>query len=242
MNINTILAHKKIIFIGIAVLAVVIIAAAILSNLPKNTTQNPAENQPVAGELNPLNARYFVEYQLVSLENGKSENTSADGSKITTQIAGTPVTGDLNSDGQPDWAVILTQKTANDVGVYYYAAIALVDEEKRLIVGSNAVAIGDRIDLRNIAIVNQAVKVDYLDWKIDGDAVESLPTVPTSKSFILDGVMFKELTDKRANAQVEAACTDNGGTWIVTSNQCKGLSRDWCDKSGGKFEDNLCKF
>ncbi|MFZ3074138.1 MAG: hypothetical protein WA093_03360 [Minisyncoccales bacterium] len=246
MNINLILANKKNIFIGIAILAVIIIAAAILLNLAKNTVRNqnqtPAENQPSSGELSPLNAKYFVEYQLVSLENGKSETTSADESKITTQITGTPVSGDLNSDGQPDWAIILTQKNSNDVGIYYYAAIALTDEAKGLIVGSNAVAIGDRIDLRNIAIVNQAVKVDYLDWKTDGDSVESLPTVPTSKSFILDGVMFKELTDKRATAQVEAACTDNGGTWIVTSNQCKGLSQDWCNKSGGKFENNLCKF
>jgi len=42
--------------------------------------------------------------------------------------------------------------------------------------------------------------------------------------------MLKEITDKRATAQVEAACTDNGGEWNSDTLECKGLSKDWCQK------------
>jgi len=54
--------------------------------------------------------------------------------------------------------------------------------------------------------------------------------------------MLKEITDKRATAQVEAACTDNGGEWNSDTLECKGLSKDWCQKNTGKFENNICKF
>jgi hypothetical protein len=237
--------NKKIIFTVIAV-AVITVAAFVLINKIKNSpggqTQNTVNNK-AAVKLSPLDAKYWIESQLISLKDGKAETVSPySKQKQTTQIVGTPVSGDLNSDGQADWAVIITQKFADDPGVYYYAAIALVDNKKGIIVGSNAVAIGDRINLKNVAIVNDAVKIDYLDWKTNGDAVESFPTNPVSKSFILDGVMFKELTNKRASAQVEAACTDKGGTWIKTSNECKGLDKDWCAKTGGQFSGAICKF
>jgi len=49
---------------------------------------------------------------------------------MITEIVGKPLIGDLNSDGQDDYAVIITQKTDGDVGIYYYAAIALADEKK----------------------------------------------------------------------------------------------------------------
>ena len=235
--------NKKIIFVIIAI--VVIVGAVIL--IMGKTKNTPPNNNPQEGntpsKLSPLTAKYIVEERIVNLENGKEETVSPYGAeKQTTEVWGTPVSGDLNSDGQPDYALILTQKTANDIGVYYYAAIALTDEKAGVIAGSNAVALGDRIDIKNIAIVNDAIRINYLDWKTTGDAVEATPSVPVTKSFILDGVMLKELTDKRANAQAEAACTDNHGTWNKDTSECKGLSQEICQKFGGKFENSICKF
>ena len=238
--------NKKILIV-LAVLVVLIIGGIILMNKIKTSVnkQNPQtknSNTP-AVQLSPLNAKYLVESKMVNLENGKEESISPYGAqKQTTEIWGAPVSGDLNSDGQNDYAVIITQKTENDPGVYYYAAIALVDQQKNLIVGSNAVPMGDRIDIKNVAIVNDAVRINYLDWKTNGDEVEASPTMPVIKSYILDGVMFRELTEKRANAQAEAACTDNGGEWTKDSNQCKNLSQEWCQKNGGEFKDNVCNF
>jgi hypothetical protein len=235
--------NKKFLFAIIAIIAVVA-AIVFLSGKFKGTPQNNnQQGQNTPKKLSPLTAKYIVEGQIVSLDNGKEETVSQNGAeKQTTEVWGTPVSGDLNSDGQPDYALILMQSTANVVGVYYYAAIALADEKSGIIAGSNAVAIGDRIDVKNIAIINNAVRISYLDWKTTGDAVEATPSVPVTKSFILDGVMLKELTDKRANAQAEAACTDNRGTWNKTANECKGLAQDLCQKFGGTFDKDICKF
>ena len=114
--------------------------------------------------------------------------------------------------------------------------VALLDE------AGNAVPLGEGVKIEDIAIVNQAMRINYLERKIDGDAVEEEPTVPVSKSYILDGAMLKELTQKRANAQAEAACTDNRGEWNMENQECSGISQELCDRFGGKFENELCKF
>lgn len=228
---------------GILILVGILIIGAVawmMFNKPKTEEGGPQEP---ASKLSPLNAKYLVETDFVSLENGKAESINPYGAaKMTTEIAGTPVSGDLNSDGQADWAVVLKQQTENDPGAYYYAAIALVDEPKELIVGSNAVPLGEGIKIEDIAIVNQAVRINFLERKLNGDEVEPEPAVPVSKSYILDGVMFKELTAKRANAQAEAACTDNRGEWNMDENTCSGITKEMCDQFGGNFENNLCKF
>ncbi len=227
---------------GILILIVVLvlgIAAFMMFNKPQ---QEKGGEQP-ASNLSPLNAPYLVETDIITLENGKAEGINPYGAqKMTTEIIGDPVSGDLNSDGQNDWAVVIKQQTENDPGVYYYAAIALVDEAQNLIVGSNAVPLGEGVKIENISIVNQAVRINYLERKIDGDEVESEPTVPVSKSYIIDGAMLKELTQKRANAQAEAACTDNRGEWNMDTQECSGISREMCGQFGGEFSNNLCSF
>jgi len=217
------------------------IAAFMMFNKPQ--TEKNGEKQPPASKLSPLNAPYLVETDIITLENGKAESINPYGAqKMITEVEGEPVSGDLNSDGQNDWALVLKQQTENDPAIYYYAAIALVNEEKELIVGSNAVPLGEGVKIEDIAIVNQAMRINYLERKIDGDEVESEPTVPVSKSYIIDGAMLKELTPKRANAQAEAACTDNRGEWNMDTQECSGISQELCQQFGGKFENNLCKF
>ncbi|MCU0653259.1 MAG: hypothetical protein MUD10_03300 [Candidatus Pacebacteria bacterium] len=210
---------------------------------PSGGEQNPAgENKPER-KLSPLTAKYIVEGRIVSLENGKEETVSPYGAaKQVTESVGDPLLADLNSDGESDYALIIKQYTENDIGVYYYAAIALADEKTGVIAGSNAVPLGDRIVIKDTAIVNQAFRINYLDWRTDGDNVEASPTLPMTKSYILDGVMLKELTEKRANAQAEAACTDNSGAWDKEKRSCSGLTKEWCDQNAGKFENNLCNF
>ncbi len=228
---------------GILVLIVVLVlgvAAWMMLGGPKK--QEGGTQEPVS-KLSPLNAKYLVETDFVSLENGKAEGINPYGAaKMTTEITGEPVSGDLNSDGQADWAVVLKQQSENDPGAYYYVAIALVDESKDLIVGSNAVPLGEGVKIEDVTIINEAVRVNFLERKLNGDEVEPEPTVPVSRSYILDGVMFKELTQKRANAQAEAACTDNRGEWNMDENTCSGISQELCDQFGGEFEGNLCKF
>lgn len=236
------LRNKKIVRILLIVIGLVIVSGIIWQYaVPKNNTKQE-QNEPES-KLSPLNCQYIVENQVVTLKEGKEESTSPYGNqKVITAIEGTPVSGDLNSDGQKDYAVIITQKTDGDVGVYYYTAIALADEKSGVIAGTVAVPLGDRIVIQDSAIVNQAFRINYLDWKTDGDAVEDKPSQPVTKTFILDGIMLKEITGKRANAQVEAVCTDNGGEWNADASECKGLSKEKCEQHTGKFENDLCKF
>lgn len=206
----------------------------------KNLVQKDNQEQ---NKLSPRNCQFIVEGRVVTFVNGKEETTSPYDNQIqTTEIYGDPISGDLNSDGKDDYAVIITQKTANDIGVYYYAAVALADEEKGVIAGTVAVPLGDRIAIQDTAIVNDAFRIRYLDWRTDGDAVESSPTLEVTKSFILDEIMLKEISQRRADAQAEAACTDNGGNWSTGTNECSGLTKEWCEKSAGKFENDVCKF
>jgi len=237
--------NKKILILLI-VLAIAATGIALFLNkklTPPPAGQTPEEDKKPASNLSPLNAKYLVETQLLELQNGKAESINPYGAqKQTTEVWDQPIAGDLNSDGQTDYALVLKQQTANDPAVYYYVAIALVDEPKNLIVGSNAVPLDEGIKIENISIVNQAVRVNYLTRKITGDEVEKEPTIPVSKSYILDGAMLKELTQKRANAQAEAACTDNRGEWNKNADECKGLDKNWCQSHGGNFESGVCKF
>jgi len=230
---------------NIVIIAIILIAAiaGLAMMMNRKSGEGNKNGEEPAGKLSPLNAAYLVETDMITLENGKAESINPYGAqKMTTEVDGQPVSGDLNSDGQNDWALVLKQQTENDPAIYYYAAIALVDEGKSLIVGSNAVPLGEGVKIEDIAIVNQAMRINYLERKIDGDAVEEEPTVPVSKSYILDGAMLKELTQKRANAQAEAACTDNRGEWNMENQECSGISQELCDRFGGKFENELCKF
>jgi len=237
--------NKKIILLLVVIIAA-IAGFFFLGGKPQNNSPAPeianTENQPTV-KLDPLDANYLVETNLLSLQDGKAESVSPYGAEKTlTEVVGEPVSGDLNSDGQADYAIILKQTTANDPGIYYYVAAALVDEAKKMIVGSNAVPISEGIKIENLSIVNQAVRVSYLERKLDGDNIAKDATVPVTKSYILDGVMFKELTPKRANAQAEAACTDSRGEWNKDENSCKGISKELCEQFGGKTEKDLCKF
>jgi hypothetical protein len=168
--------NKKILF-AIVIIIIAAIGFGIFVFNKKFKTETPKiENQEPAGTLTPLNANYLVETDIISLQNGKAETVNPYGAaKITTEIAGQPVSGDLNSDGQSDYAVVLKQQTENDPGVYYYAAIALVDEKIKMIAGSNAVPLGEGIKIEDIAIVNQAVRINYMERKLDGDNVEKKP-------------------------------------------------------------------
>jgi type II secretory pathway pseudopilin PulG len=234
--------NKKILILAVILIAA--IAGVILLNSQKqpNSQNQGQNNEKPASNLKPQNAEYFIETSMVKLENGKAETINPDGAqKMTTEITGDPVSGDLNSDGQNDWAVVIKQQTQNDPAIYYYVAVALVDENKNMIVGSNAVPLGEGVKIQDIAIVNQAVRVNFLERKLDGDNVEKEPTVPVSKSYILDGIL-RELTPKRANAQAEAACTDNRGDWNKDKSECSGISKELCDQFGGNFENDLCKF
>lgn len=90
------------------------------------------------------NATYKIDGKSVTLINGEAETEIAPGSasKSITKYFGNEVVSDLNNDGRPDIAFIITQ-TNGGSGTFYYAVAALNTSNGYL--GSDLVLLGDRI-------------------------------------------------------------------------------------------------
>lgn len=107
-------------------------------------------------------ATYIIDGQPVTLSGGYSEIPIAPGSasKTITEYFGNEAVGDLNGDGTPDIAFLLTQ-TSGGSGTFYYVVVALKTSNGYQ--GTNAVFLGDRIAPQNTEIQNGEVIVNYAD-------------------------------------------------------------------------------
>ncbi len=113
------------------------------------------------------NATYVVEGEPVTLSNG----VSADGS---TRYFGNEVTGDLNADGRPDRAFLLTSDGGGS-GIFYYLVGAL-QTEAGTYNGTRAVFVGDRIAPQTTEFQNGIVVVNYAD-RAPGEPMTAQPSV-----------------------------------------------------------------
>jgi len=105
---------------NIVIIAIILIAAiaGLAMMMNRKSGEGNKNGEEPAGKLSPLNAAYLVETDIITLENGKAETINPYGAqKMTTEVEGQPVSGDLNSDGQNDWALVLKQQTENDPAV-----------------------------------------------------------------------------------------------------------------------------
>jgi hypothetical protein len=131
------------------------------------------------------NISYTIDGQVVTLVDGRSEVASAPGSstKIVTQYFGNDAVGDLNGDGLPDIAFILTQSSGGS-GTFYYAVVAL--KSATGYVGSNAILLGDRIAPQSTEIKDGEVIVNYADRNV-GEPMSVSPPVGVSMYLQIQG-------------------------------------------------------
>lgn len=135
-------------------------------------------------------ATYTVEGRPVALVNGLSEVPAAPGSasKVTTKIFGNMAVGDLNGDGQADVAVILTQSSGGS-GTFYYLVAAL--KTANGYVGTNAVALGDRVAPQPTTIEGGVAIANYAERK-PGEPMTATPSVSVSKRLrVVDGKLVE---------------------------------------------------
>jgi len=132
----------------------------------------------------PLNATYVIDSRKIALVNGFSEMPAAPESSttITTEVWGTPEYADLNGDGKDDAALILIHSTGGS-GTFYYVVAAIWREDGYQ--GTSAVFLGDRIEVRNIAINNNRITVALLDRK-NRDSFSTPPSVASTQLVIYD--------------------------------------------------------
>ena len=85
--------------------------------------------------------------------------------------------GDLNGDGLPDVAFIITQDSGGS-GTFYYVVAALKTQTGYQ--GTNAIFLGDRIAPQNTEIKNEEVAVNYADRK-SSDPMTASSSIGISK-------------------------------------------------------------
>ena len=133
----------------------------------------------------PLNSSYTIEGRKIFLQDGRLEEPIDAGSvtKIRTFVVGSPVEGDLDSDGDRDAVLFLAQDSGGS-GMFYYVAAAL--NQEGLYQGTNGVLLGDRITPQNITIKNGLIAASYKDRKA---------TEPMSADPSVDAKIYLTLAD-----------------------------------------------
>jgi len=143
---------------------------------------------PYGAQISPTDykdATYMIEGQPITLIGGYSEVPVVPGSasKTITRYFGNEATGDLNGDGAPDIAFILSQ-TSGGSGTFYYIVVALKTANGYQ--GTNAILLGDRIAPQTTEIKNREVIVNYADRK-PTDPMTAAPSVGVSTYLKVQG-------------------------------------------------------
>lgn len=148
-------------------LALLITLATICLAAPREGTADDISNAP-----DPANTSYQIDGERVKLKNGLAEKPAAPGSasRITTQIVGDPVIGDLDGDGDEDAVVWLLQQTGG-TGSFFYIGAAL--SKPGGFQGTTAVFVGDRIEPRTLSITHRLVSAQYRDREPDAPMAAS---------------------------------------------------------------------
>ena len=192
--------NNKILMWSVAV--IVVIAGVVVfvfynnrnNNAFPNNTLIPSSNTPVVQvSMSPKNATYIIDGKPITLVNGISSVAAAPGSasSIVTQYFGNEAMGDLNGDGIPDSAFILTQNSGGS-GTFYYVVAALNGSGGYT--GTNGILLGDRIAPQTTQINNGRVIVNYADRKA-GEAMAATPSIGVSKYFKVNGNQLIEIAN-----------------------------------------------
>lgn len=141
----------------------------------------PVSERSLAYTTYPLKGAPNDEAPLV---NGVFEDLQAN-MKITLQRR-PRATGDLDGDGDPDTAVLLSETTA---GSGSFSWVAAVLNDRYAAAPAPAQFIGDRVVVQSLAIRDGVLTVRYLDRR-PGQPLSSRPTVPqTRRLLVSDGAL-----------------------------------------------------
>ena len=175
---------KKIIY-GLIVLIVILIIVIMGLNIAFSLSHknNTGVYIPPTANIDSApfkNATFQIDSNTVTLVNGLSETPAAPGSatKIVTRYFGDESVGDLNFDGIPDAAFLVTQETGGS-GTFFYVVAALKTETGYKY--TNAFLVGDRIAPQNTDIVSDELHVNFAERKPG----EPFTTAPSQGAVLL---------------------------------------------------------
>ena len=129
----------------------------------------------------PQNATYDIAGADVTLMNGKAEIEDAPGSasKTVTKYFGNEAAGDLDGDGTPDRAFLITQDEGGS-GIFYFVVAVLKTSDGYMT--TSAMFLGDRIAPQTTEIKDSKLYVNYADRK-ETDSMSTQPSVNTTRTF-----------------------------------------------------------
>ncbi len=184
----------KKVYIIVVVIVLAVIAAFIFWPAPQ---EEVITDQKATG-LDYKNATYNIEGDDWTLVNGLAEENIYNSSdKIVLKYFGYETTGDLDGDGLPDIAFILTYSTGG-TGTFYIVVAALKTAEGY--VGTNGIGLGDRIAPQTTTIKNGLIIVNYADRR-PNEGMATQPSVGKSKYLRVVG---NKLIEEIRNSQLEA--------------------------------------
>lgn len=120
------------------------------------------------------NATYIIDGKSITLSNG-----TAVAGGVTTKIFGNEAVGDLNKDGIPDVAFLVTQSGSGS-GTFYYVVAALKSNNGYR--GTNGILIGDRIAPQQTDIDKSEVIVNFAD-RLPNEPMTATPSQGKSRYF-----------------------------------------------------------
>lgn len=172
---------KKNLLIGIVVIVAIGVVACIFINHRINTIETPQQAPEQQTVFDGKNSTFTIDNESITLVNGVSEkpieNSSA---KVVTNYFGNEAIGDLNGDGLPDQAFLISHSTGG-TGKFYYVVVALKTPTGYKT--TNAFYIGDRIAPQSTEIHSdsQELHVNYADHKFN----ESFGSEPSEGKVLL---------------------------------------------------------
>ncbi len=127
------------------------------------------------------NATYQIDNQQVQLTNGKSDVPAASGSasRNVTTLTSFVASGDIDGDGKPDAAVVLTSSPGGS-GTFYYVAVVLSSGSASV----KAFLLGDRVRVTSLTVSSGKIEVSYLT-RPDTAPFSAAPSVPVTKTLSL---------------------------------------------------------
>ena len=187
------------------------------------------------------NIAYQINGQSITLVDGTAETPALPGSasKVITSYFGNDAKGDLNGDGIPDLAFILTQ-TSGGSGTFYYV-VGAIQNVSGGYAGTDGVLLGDRIAPQTTEIRDGKVIVNYVD-RAPGEPMTALPSLGKSIWLKLDTetMQFGEvvqnfegesafaLTEAQARVIAEASCI-KGGEALAAGMHNRNTQTWWFD-------------
>lgn len=165
----------------------------------------------------------LIEDDSVALRNGVATEPLAPGSAAlrTVKVWSVSASGDLNGDGKPDVALVLTDERGGS-GTFYYlvAALSLPSGGFQ---GTNAIFMGDRVAPQNVAIEDGRAVTNYADRAPD-EPFSARPSIgKTLRAMVIGGVLLTDSTREHLD-RIRVEMPQPGGR-ITSPLAVKGAAR-----------------